>query len=103
MIAEAHDQEGLVGEVALQPRLERLIVDRAQMLTPQIFVHVRPVAEVLPVGRQIGTEAEVPREMVLRGVDQQEQRVLAARLRDRLRRLVEIERVRIEEIRAERR
>src|SRR3954453_16839052 len=72
------------------------------MLTTQIFVNVRPVAEITPFGREIGTEAEVPREMVLRRIDQQEQRILAALLRDRVRGLVEIERVRVEEFRAER-
>src|SRR4051812_689890 len=72
------------------------------MLAAEIFVDVRPVAGIAPLRREIGAEAEVPREMVLRRIDQQEQRVLAALLRDRVRRLVEIERVRVEEFRAER-
>src|SRR5215218_2712677 len=72
------------------------------MLTAQIFVDVRPVAGIAPFAREIGAEAEIPREMVLRRIDQQEQRILAALLRDRVRRLVEIERVRVEEFRPER-
>src|SRR6201999_1185548 len=51
---------------------------------------------------EVGTEAEAPRKMVLRRIDHQEQRILAAFLADRVDRLVKIERVRVEERGAER-
>src|SRR6202008_4983589 len=72
------------------------------MLAAQILVDISPIAGVAPFGRKIGTEAEVPGKVVLCRVDQQEQRVLAALLGDRVCRLVEIERVRVEEVRVER-
>ena len=82
MIAEAHDQERLVREIALQPLDERLVVMRAHVLPAQIFVDAVAfdvaVAEVAPVGGQLVAIAVRPGEMVGHQIGEDEHRPLRA-------------------------
>jgi hypothetical protein len=53
VVAKTHDQEGLIGEVAGEPRHKGLIVYRAQVLATQILIDIGAVAEIAPFGREV--------------------------------------------------
>src|SRR4029453_13882139 len=77
MIAEPHDEEGLIREISPQARDKVHVVALAHFLASQIFVQVGTVTEIAPIGREIGPIRRLPWEVIGHRVNQQEQRGLA--------------------------
>src|SRR5580658_10617665 len=101
MIAEPHQEERVVGELALQPRQKVRIVLRAERLPAQIFVNRRHVAQILPLRHQVGPIAVVPGEMIGGQIDEDEHRAARMFLADHPRRSVEEKTVRFDIFRAQ--
>src|SRR5262245_59639717 len=100
MIAKPHDEERLIRELYPQARDKVHVVAPAHFLASQIFVQVGTVAEIAPIGREIGPIWRVPWEVIGHRVNQQEQRGLAKLPGERARGDIVIEAVRISPDRA---
>ena len=101
MVAEAHDQNRIVGEIALQAAAELGVVAHADRLPAQVFVDVKPVAGQSPVRSEVRSPAKIPREVIGSGVDEHEQRPAPALEGQRTRGDVKIECIGIALARAE--
>src|SRR5260370_13797841 len=80
VVAEAHEQERLVGKLGPEPFLELRVVARAHLLATKIFVDRERVSRIDPVGQEIGTIVAVPGKVVGGAEDEDKNRTLTAAL-----------------------
>src|SRR5438270_2290306 len=100
MIAITYDQKRFSGEFPTQPLQKTPIVVRCHFLTANIFIDRWIIAGIAPVGRQLGTQALVPREMIGHRVNVKEERSANALTFDNLNSLIEIKTIGLEVARA---
>src|SRR5262249_21249834 len=86
VVAEAHEQELLVGKFAAKTRFELSVVARAHLLTANIVVDLERISRIDPVGQEIGTVMVVPGKVVGGEVDEDKSRTVGSS--DHLRGLV---------------
>src|SRR5262245_64574084 len=85
VVAEAHEQELLVGKFAAKTPLELNVIAQAHLLAAKIFVDLERVSRIDPVGQEIGTVAVIPGKVIGGEVDEDKGRTLTAGLSDHLR------------------
>src|SRR5262249_51809259 len=83
VVAEAHEQELLIGKFAAKPRFELSVVARAHLLAAKIFVDLERISRIDPVGQEVGTVVVIPGKVVGGEIDEDKNRT--AGLSDQLR------------------
>src|SRR6516162_734019 len=78
VVAEAHEQELLVGKFAPKPLLELSVVARAHLLAAKIFVDLERISRIDPFGQEIGTVVVIPGKVVGGEVDEDKDRTAIA-------------------------
>src|SRR5262249_28466675 len=84
VVAEAHEQELLVGKFAPKPRFELSVVVHAHLLAAKVFVDLERVSRIDPAGHEIGTVVVIPGKVVGGEIDEDKDRTVAAISSDHL-------------------
>src|SRR5438105_4848986 len=96
MITIANDQKGVGRKRPSQFYKKFPIVLGGHSLPANVFVHVRPVAEIMPIGCEFGAELLVPRKVIGHRINVEEQWLGTLFALDQVDGLVEIKSIGLE-------